>query len=211
MKDIVTVYVLRHISIDTVYVGATVRFDERVVSHRWRLNSGTHRNPILQKAWSSVGPEGWTFEEIETCSLNDAVLRENFWIETFRKTHTVANRHAAVAALNYGKRHSQEHKARIAASCKGKKGRVLTSEQSAYILSCRKPMSTENRARVAAQCKARAKPVINLDTGKRYSSAAETAQEMGVHRVSVSEACRGKLARLKGYRWAYANTHQTDT
>jgi hypothetical protein len=102
-----------------------------------------------------------------------------------------------------GRQLTEKWKANISVGCTGKKGRVLTAEQSAAMFAKRKPMTAENKAIAAATCKARSKTVTNLDTGQTFASATEAAKSLGVHPVSIRDACRGKLQKVGGHRWSY--------
>lgn len=48
------------------------------------------------------------------------------------------------------------------------------------------------------------RPVVCLDTGERYASAAEAARAVGGHNQNIVKCCQGKRNTTKGLAWAYA-------
>lgn len=52
--------------------------------------------------------------------------------------------------------------------------------------------------------KAKQKPVVNLDTGERFSSLADAERSFGKSFGAISHVLNGKHERAHGYRWAYA-------
>lgn len=48
------------------------------------------------------------------------------------------------------------------------------------------------------------RPVLCLDTGRRYASAAEAARAVGGCNQNIVKCCRGERQHHKGLRWAYA-------
>lgn len=67
-----------------VYVGSGVDIENRWSHHRATLNNNEHHNSYLQRAWLKYGPEGFTFEIIETCATEELTNREQFWMDHYK-------------------------------------------------------------------------------------------------------------------------------
>jgi len=63
-----------------VNVGSSVHMTTRWKEHRDALNKGVHGNPHLQAAWNKYGAAAFEFREIERCSYESLVAREDYWI-----------------------------------------------------------------------------------------------------------------------------------
>lgn len=50
----------------------------------------------------------------------------------------------------------------------------------------------------------KSKPVICLETGVRYKSITQAAEELGVHRTAISQVLKGKAKTCGGHKFAYA-------
>ena len=68
-------------------------------------------------------------------------------------------------------------------------------------------MSAEHKKKLQAACvKATAKPVVCIETGIIYASAAEAARKTGVNARSIGHVCNKhpKYKKAGGYHWTYA-------
>jgi group I intron endonuclease len=68
------------------YIGSSVNIDRRLSEHKSMLAIGTHRNPILQRAWDKHGADKFTFEVIEECANDRKVCfeREQYYLDLFK-------------------------------------------------------------------------------------------------------------------------------
>ena len=68
------------------YIGSSVNIDRRLNEHKSMLVGGTHRNPILQRAWDKHGGDKFTFEVIEECVNDQKVCfeREQYYLDLFK-------------------------------------------------------------------------------------------------------------------------------
>ena len=76
------VYTITHIASGKQYVGSTLDFQKRFVSHRWHLNRGTHRSPQLQAAWNKYGVDGFVFAPVLECTPDERVSREQDFLDS---------------------------------------------------------------------------------------------------------------------------------
>ena len=47
------------------------------------------------------------------------------------------------------------------------------------------------------------KPVICMETGKRYKSALEAGKQIGINYKHICDCCRGRRKTTGGYHWEY--------
>ena len=150
-----------------IYVGMTrQKLSKRISKHKY---CGKHGRPGVDTAIAKYGWENFTVEVIETCPVENLAEREIFWIAKLDANgsngynlteggdgctgykHTAESRakisanHADVSGENnpqYGKPLSEEHKAKISASEKGKtawnKGKKMSEEQKRNLSATRK-------------------------------------------------------------------------
>ena len=69
-----------------------------------------------------------------------------------------------------------------------------------------KKINIQNEANIIGNgihTKKNCKPVICIDTGEVFTSAADAAEHVGVHYTMMSAACLGKVRTCKGKRYCY--------
>ena len=76
------VYAIIH-SAGHAYIGSSRNVFRRWARHVSDLLAGHHKSPALLDLWRADGPEAFTFIVLETCHLEDLVLREQAWIDAF--------------------------------------------------------------------------------------------------------------------------------
>lgn len=193
-----------------VYIGQTTRPALREKQHRTMLRRGTHPNRILLREFRAHG-DCFRFEILQECAQEPAHVCEQAWIDRMTETKDVANLRPATVPVALGRKHSPETRKKMSDTHK-RMGRqpwhVLTTERSKEINAKRKQPTAADTQRLRANAylglaERTRRPVINIDTGFIYYSGREAAKQIGAHPSSVNDACRGKLARLKGHRWRY--------
>jgi len=184
---------------DEVYVGSTTNPQRRSNEHRARFK----KLGIVDK---------FEFKVLEECQDYYRFEREDFWITEFKKTYKILNQRTANSEQWFngrptngmlGKKHTEDAKNKIRKFNLGKKGRILTREQSLMMKSFRKPMSEANREKTRQLALSRSRPVINLDTKQIFKNCKEAAEHFQVHRMSIRHACLGKIKTVKGCRFAF--------
>ena len=59
------------------YIGSSKDIERRWSEHKRKLNIKKHQNVILQRAWDKYGENNFSFEVVESCSLEDLLVLEN--------------------------------------------------------------------------------------------------------------------------------------
>lgn len=154
------------------YVGSAASFTKRWREHRRQLEAGSHHSRFLQREWVKRGAEMFEFKKLAVCSKPDLLMYEQAFLDGMRPEYNSAPtagsqlgyRHTAAAKLKMsasrpknfspmtGKSHSEESRAKISQSRKGKCGgkrppgwiESLSRAQSG------RPKSAEHRAKISA-------------------------------------------------------------
>ena len=153
------VYIITCIPTSKIYIGSTYDFDKRWASHKSELNGGYHNNSYLQNAWAKYGKDSFTFSILQPVVNNSNLhVIEEEWIRIKDATNRdIGYNLAEVCGHKHflGKKHSEESKAKMSASLKGKR----VGEQN---WGFGRKLPQETRDRISAKNK-----VKNLNHNKR--------------------------------------------
>jgi group I intron endonuclease len=111
-----SIYKIVQIGTDRCYVGQTIDWKSRKYSHRRALRAGTHRSRFLQRAWDKYGESAFEFVEIENCSLEQMVAREQYWMDELNSVFNVQ----PAADSSLGVKRSEEFKENMKGNKRGK-------------------------------------------------------------------------------------------
>lgn len=146
------VYIITCIPTSKIYIGSTYDFYKRWKSHKSELKSGTHGNSYLQNAWAKYGEASFTFSILQpVVNISNLFVIEEQWIRIKDATNRdIGYNIAQVCGPNHflGKKHSEESKAKMSASLKGK----LVGEHNGAF---GKKRPQETRDRISAKNKGR--------------------------------------------------------
>ena len=93
------VYAIIHQPSGRAYVGSSRDIFRRWWHHANTLNHGRHHSPELQDLWLLSGPGAFVFVVLEPCAIEDLVLLEQKWLDSFEKPLN-ASLNAACAMLD---------------------------------------------------------------------------------------------------------------
>lgn len=104
------IYLISCASSSKVYVGSSRAIRTRFRTHRNLLAQGNHFNVHLQRAWDAYGHDAFEFTLIEEVSIDQLLIREQFWIDTYRSAdvrygYNISQQAGAPMA---GRRHSDK-------------------------------------------------------------------------------------------------------
>ncbi len=185
------IYKINCLANNKVYIGSACGFKNRSnkkngfyrrwLDHLSKLEINKHRNRHLQCAYNKYGKESFIFEIIEFCSQEEALIKEQYYINLYKASNheygfNILNEHLA----NYTK-FTEEHKQKISKALLGKK-RPLEIVQK---WSNKVQQIDENQQIIA-----------------EYYSIAEAERQTGIQRQDIGQACIGKkIKKAGGYYW----------
>jgi group I intron endonuclease len=158
-----------------VYIGSSSQVPIRLAAHRCALNSGTHKNPKLQRAWTKYGPDAFEFWMLQLLGKDDDhIAAEQCWLDEWRPHedgvgYNIADRAEGGSWL--GKSLPADMREKIGAAHRGMK---RSPEARANMSAGRrkKIISPEQRARISAKLTGR---VIPPDVRVRMAAGTKAA------------------------------------
>lgn len=207
-----SIYLICNTTSGDFYIGSTIR----PLSHRWsnhlsQLLRGKHHSIFMQNSWNKYGSSAFLWVELEQCSKEDTLTREQFYIDTYCPTFNSAK----IAGNTVGIVFTEERKQKMSKALKGKlpwnKGlRTVTIEQKrernkiqqrkqrAHLVRKTK----EEIVEVHRQASPRKRAVIRND-GLVASSAREMARIMGIGHSEIVRGIKRSL-NVRGFTFSYA-------
>lgn len=148
------IYAVTNILTDTVYYGQSVNIGERLKKHRFMLDGNYHDNIHLQRAWSKYGKDAFVFTPIrivEDITVDLTPIEKKYKDNAYFLGMKVYNISDPEKPPSY----SQEARAKIAASRRGKKMSDKTKRKLSEIntgkiasLETRKKISDAGKGRI---------------------------------------------------------------
>jgi group I intron endonuclease len=86
------VYAIIHNALGNRYIGSARRtFGERWAEHHRALRQGAHSSPLLQRDFTTFGPEAFAFLVLIICEPYECVRYEQFFLDRCRRDGTLYN------------------------------------------------------------------------------------------------------------------------
>lgn len=226
MNKLYTLYMHTNMRNGKRYIGIT----SQSVNRRWDCGRG-YRTQVFFKAIEKYGWDGFRHEIIETgLSENDAIKKETDLIKKFdtcnpkygynqsevgnAPSETTKQKISKTKKMRFamgeksafwGHRHTEETKALMKAhhrDCSGENnsfyGKTHTDESKEKQSLVKKEMYKDTSKHPMS------KPVICVETGKRFNCASDAAKEYGLNKSGICKAIKGTYASCGGYHWRYA-------
>lgn len=114
------IYAIRNKQNGKLYIGSAKSIVDRFNSHKKALHKGNHHNVKLQNAFNKYGFDNFGFEKLLICKYDDLIMYEQLCINGYDAVKNGYNI-APIAGNTLGCRFSDETKAKMSASRKGKK------------------------------------------------------------------------------------------
>ncbi len=226
------VYAIINSSNGKIYIGSAACLSRRWATHRSYLSKKRHHSRELQKDFD-LCPENFQICLIEDIQKTEILRsREKFWMDFYRSydprfgynkqslagsnlgfRHTQATKDK-VSSSNSGKKRTPEQNARQSARQMGVKGKPLSTEMKALLLS-HSVGSKRTREAIEAGLETRRKnkkgwiPVIQMDLNgneiARFDSVQDANRAMGRTRASaINQVFAGMLKTAFGFKWRKA-------
>ena len=194
-----------------IYIGQSTNINKRLTNHKSLLRGNKHYNNHLQSAFNKYGEDNFIFEIIDICGIDELDALERLYINKYECKHNewgynledgghenkqlseetkrkISKNHADFSGENnpnYGKKHSDETKAKIKNSLTGKK---LSDETKAKISKRHKgkKLSEEHKEKIS-----------NSHKGKKHSE--ETRKKLSEYKKGkkLSKETRIKMAKSR--------------
>lgn len=81
LQSIPGIYKITNTVNNKIYIGCASNIRTRINGHLYDLRKGVHKNDYLQKSWNKYGAEGFIFEMVEECIINNLHAREHYWVD----------------------------------------------------------------------------------------------------------------------------------
>ena len=190
------VYAIRNTHDGKVYIGsAAVCIVFRAARHRNDLRRRKHNNNHLQSAWDKYGGNCFICEIIELTTPEQAVEREQYWMDHYRSyIQTVGYNKSPTAKSPLGTKHSEESRRKMTLAAKKRWENPENRRKYSEAIRGRKP-SSETRQLLSQALKERwTNPEYREHMRKKISEAPRTAEWSR----NLSKARKGKKLSAKG-------------
>jgi group I intron endonuclease len=167
---------IKNISTDKVYIGSSIHgLTKRKRCHITNLKNNKHHSLKLQRAWNKYGKGNFIFEIIETCSKENILVKEQYWIDKY-DSYTSGYNATPVAGNCSGREVKKETRLKISNSLKGRT--IIRSNDHNKKLGLIKQ-----------------KIVLLLDDNdnvmQEFESSLKAAEFLNVSQSNISSNCRG--------------------
>lgn len=167
------IYQIKNTVTSKVYVGSTAYMGDRFSAHRRHLELNKHHSIKLQRSYNIHGKNNFQYSILEKVnSREELILNEQKWIDKCNSYFNGYNS-CPIAGSQYGYKWSDESRAKLSKSKKGKpsnrKGAVLSEET-------KKKLSDINKGKKIPQY------VIDKLKGRRFTLSAENKRAISVSR-----------------------------
>ncbi len=78
------IYKIENLSDNKVYIGSSIKINNRKYKHFWMLRKNIHDNSHLQNSYNKFGEKKFTFTILELCNIEDLVSLENKYINMYK-------------------------------------------------------------------------------------------------------------------------------
>ena len=188
---------------DKVYIGQTIDFERRVYQYKM-LNC--KEQPKLYNSLKKYDFENHKIELIYQCDIDSLTFFERYYQETYKSTENNNLNCFLVTTDDKIGKHSEETKAKMSKSAKGKK---KTAEHIAKLPQNQKGYKSKPRSESfkinQSLHNGRNKRVCQYEKDgtfiKEWFNISEAERQLGYKNISY--AALGKLKTCGGYKWSY--------
>jgi len=204
------------------YIGSSIEIERRFHVHKLMLNSNKHDNKYLQNAWNKHGESSFEFKIIETCSKEDRLNREQYYLDTIPKLYNLnpfakETPKLTLEQIEYRTQKIKEHWEKHGTDkLKGKipwnKGKTMSKEHCEKLKNSAKGRTqtkegSEKRLKALSK---KSKKVLQYDKNmnfiKKWNSAREISESLLGYSISgIHSCCNGSTKRnyYKDYIFKY--------
>ena len=81
------IYSILNKSNNKIYIGSSIKLENRKYKHFWMLSKKCHDNQYLQKSYNKSGEDSFIFDIIEECDPTMLIDRENHYINFYNSNN----------------------------------------------------------------------------------------------------------------------------
>lgn len=233
MSDKITgIYCIENIETKKKYIGQSVD-----IKHRWRqhinaLNTNSHENDYLQKAWNKYGRDGFQFYILEECLSDMLDEKEIYYIEYYKTldrdfgynlksggqycrstpTDEVVKKMSESIRRSYEKNDLRQRRSECTKKYwedPSNKERMLGENNVMF----GKQHSEESKRKMSEVKKSKhniphnknLKKVYCVELGIEYANASVAAKELLLDSGGIIKTCRGERHTCGGYHWYFVD------
>jgi group I intron endonuclease len=225
------IYKITNIVTGKVYVGSSIRIENRFKEHKYNLNKNIHHSKKLQNSYNKYGSDKFIFDVIEICLNNKIILyeREQYYIDlldSYKNGYNMGaaniNRSSYITQLNTKEKISKANKGSkngMYGKTPWNKGKinVYNDETLAKMKQslngkipwnknckgCQKMSNETNIKRNKSISKKIKQLTKNGDFIKIWDSAKECQDFLGIRANSISGVLHNKRKSAGGYRFEF--------
>ena len=82
-KDMIGIYCIKNKINGKVYIGSSNNIERRFKRHKTELNTNSHSNKYLKKAYKKYGKDNFEFIILELCTQEELISKEIFYINKY--------------------------------------------------------------------------------------------------------------------------------
>lgn len=160
------IYIIINTKNQKVYIGQSQDIKTRWANHKRSLDTDTHYNPYLQRAWIKYGAKSFKFQVLEYCSMDQLNEREQNFLDTYIAKGLCYNIALDATAPMRGRtrKNTEATKQKMSEIAKG---RIFSEEHRRNLSKAQKnkpPMSDDTKKKLSEALKGRSKPPRSSET-----------------------------------------------
>lgn len=184
-KKIIGIYKITCKKNGKIYIGQSTDIKQRFNQHRTQTS-----NKNLKADMKLYGIDGFVFETLEECIVEELTARENYYLDTLKPEYNILLEGQTVFV-------SDETRAR---QRKAKLGKKLTPEH------CKKIAISNTGKKISEEaCRKHFKAVRCIETGQIFDSIQQAADFVGINYNSISAAAHGRNQSSAGFHWEFVD------
>ncbi len=191
------VYAITHLPSGRIYIGSSVRIEQRWQRHRQDLNAGVHHSSYLQRAWAKHGEAEFTFTLLlET--TREVVRREERRLIQERQPvfNCMGTEEGPLKHSSETREKMSEAQRRIWEERRKAGTATLSEEHKANIAKAAKGREHTEASRTKMREAAQNRPPVSEETRKKLSTAGKQSQKgrefSPEHRAKLAAARKGR-------------------
>ena len=213
------IYRIRNLVNGKVYIGSAVNIRHRWQLHIQQLRNNKHHSVKLQRAFNKYGEDNFTIEILEILEDRSLLLEtEQKYMDKYNVVQEGYNV-CPIAGSSLGVKRSEETRKKIGDLHRGRTwseeareklrqallGKHITEEHRQHIIEGKQFIREETREKLrnSSSCK----PVVCLETRKRYRSASEAEREYNTSQGRLHNVLNKKDTSALGLHWVYESEY----